>query len=231
MAENIFIGMTENDIRERVVAEAVKRLGVREGTAEHKKIVDGYNSQVKLPRGYKLKYDDAWCAGFISFLGIVLGISHVILPEVGCGPMIEEYKAKGQWMEADDYVPKPGDIWMADWEAKKGECTGAPNHVELVEWCDGKNIGLIGGNSDNQVKRRTICVEHINTRGFCLPDYASLVQPFADVAPDAWYADVIAKAARLGIVQGTGGGMFEPDRAVTRAEAAAMMVRLHDLMR
>lgn len=226
-----YIGLTEDAIRQRVVAEAVKWIGVREGTVEHKRIVDTYNSQGKLPRGYKLQYDDAWCAGFISFLGIVLGISHVILPEVGCGPMIEGYKADGRWMEADDYVPRSGDIWMADWEAKKGECLGAPNHVELVEWCDGKNIGLVGGNSDNQVKRRTICVEHINTRGFCLPDYASLVQAFADVDPDAWYAKAVGRAAELGLMEGVGGGKFEPDRAPTRAELAAVVVRLYDRLK
>ena len=221
------IGLTEDAIRERVVAEAVKYIGVREGSKEHKKIVDTYNSQGKLPRGYKLQYTDAWCAGFISFLGIVLGISHVILPEVGCGPMIEEYKDKDRWMEADDYVPKPADIWMADWEAKNGECLGAPNHVELVEWCDGKNIGLVGGNSDNQVKRRTICVEHINTRGFCLPDYASLVQNYTDVPDDIWYAKEITKATELGIVNGVGNGEFDPERPVTRAECAAIAVRTY----
>ena len=221
-----YYGMTEDAIRQRVVAEAVKYIGVREGTKEHKKIVDTYNSQSKLPRGYKLQYDDAWCAGFISFLGIVLGISHVILPEVGCGPMIEEYKAQGRWMEADDYVPKPADIWMADWEAEKGECLGAPNHVEIVEWCDGKNIGLVGGNSDNQVKRRTICVDHINTRGFCLPGYGSLVQWYSDVPLDAWYKDDVYRARELGLMEGVGGGKFEPDRAPTRAELAAVVVRL-----
>lgn len=225
-----YIGMTEDAIREQVVAAAVEWLGVREGTVEHKKIVDTYNNQGKLPRGYKLRYTDAWCAGFISFLGIVLGISHVILPEVGCGPMIELYKAIGRWEERDDYVPKPGDIWMADWDAKKGACTGSPDHVELVEWCDGKNIGLVGGNSDNRVKRRTICVESINTRGFCLPDYGSLVQPFADVAPDAWYAEDVSWAAAQGIVEGIGGGLFEPDRPVTRAEVVAML-RRYDSMR
>ena len=226
-----YYGMTEDAIRQRVVAEAVKYIGVREGTKEHKKIVDTYNSQSKLPRGYKLQYTDAWCAGFISFLGIVLGISHVILPEVGCGPMIEEYKDKDRWMEADDYVPKPADIWMADWEAKKGECLGAPNHVELVEWCDGKNIGLVGGNSDNQVKRRTICVDHINTRGFCLPGYGSLVQWYSDVPLDAWYKDDVYRARELGLMEGVGGGKFEPDRAPTRAELAAVAVRLYEILK
>lgn len=225
-----YIGMTEAAIRQRVVDTAVSFLGIKEGTAEHKELVNIYNSQDKLPRGYQLQEEDPWCAATISVIGIMLDISHIILPEVGCGPMIELYKAQGRWMEADDYVPKPGDIWMADWEAKKGECTGEPNHVELVEWCDGKNIGLIGGNSDNQVKRRTICVEYVKTRGFCLPDYASLVQHYTDVPDDIWYAKEIAKATELGIVNGVGNGEFDPERPVTRAECAAIAVRLYELL-
>lgn len=228
---NWYIGMSESAIRERVVAEARKLLGAKEGTAAHKKIVDGYNSQAKLPRGYKLQYTDAWCAATMSYIGIVLGIPQVLLPECSCSKMIELYKAKGRWMEADDYVPQPGDLVMYDWDAKTGECTGAPDHVGMVEKVEGKNITVIEGNYDNQVKRRQICVEYVKVRGYCLPDYDSLVQRFADVDPDAWYADEIAEAAALGIVQGTGDGKFEPDRPVTRAEAAAMIVRLYDLMR
>lgn len=225
-----YIGMSEAAIRERVVAEAVKWHGVREGTVEHKKIVDTYNSQGKLPRGYRLRYTDAWCAAFMSYIGICLDISHVILPEVGCGPMIELYKAQGRWMEADDYVPRPGDLVMYDWDAKSGECTGSPDHVGMVESVKGKTITVIEGNYDNQVKRREICVEYIKVRGYCLPDYGSLVKPFADVDPNAWYAGAVARAAELGIVEGVGGGLFEPERAVTRAEAAAMCVRLVEML-
>ena len=225
-----YIGMTEAAIRQRVVKEAVEWLGVQEGTLEHKKIVDTYNSQGKLPRGYKLQYDDAWCAGFVSFLGIVLGISHVILPEVGCSPMIELYKKAGRWMEADDYVPKPGDLVMYDWSAEKGECVGSPDHVGLVEKGVGKTITTIEGNYDNRVKRREIPIEYIKTRGFCLPDYAGLVQTFADVDPNAWYAGYVARAAELGLMEGVGGGLFEPKQPLNRAEAAALAVRVVELM-
>ena len=229
--DNWYIGMSESAIRERVVAEARKLLGAKEGTAAHEKIVDGYNSQTKLPRGYKLKYTDAWCAATMSYIGIALGVPHVLLPECSCSKMIELYKAKGRWEERDDYVPKPADLVMYDWGAVSGECTGAPDHVGMVEKVEGKTITVIEGNYDNQVKRRQICVEYVKIRGFCLPDYDSLVQRFTDVDPDAWYADEIAKAAQLGIVQGTGGGMFDPDRPVTRAEATAMVMRLYELMR
>lgn len=221
-----YIGLTENAIRERVVAEARKLLGIKEGTAEHKRIVDIYNTMPKLPRGYKLSYNDAWCAATMAYIGIVLGISNVILPECSCSRMIELYKAKGRWMEDDDYVPKPGDLVMYDWDAKSGPCTGAPDHVGMVEKVEGKTITVIEGNYDNQVKRRVICVEYIKVRGYCLPDYTGLVQRFADVPEDTWYAEAVNEAARLGLMEGVGGGLFEPERTITRAEVAQVVVRL-----
>lgn len=226
-----YIGMTEDAIRQRVVDTALAYLGVREGTAEHKEIVNLYNSQSKPPRGYLLKDTDAWCAAFASVVGIVLGISHIILPECSCGKMIELYKAAGRWEERDDYVPSPGDLVMYDWDAQRGECLGAPNHVGMVESIKGKTITVIEGNYDNSVKRREICIEYIKVRGYCLPDYAKLVQRFADVDPGAWYADEVARAAQLGLMEGVGGGLFEPERAPTRAELAAVVVRLYELMR
>lgn len=226
-----FVGMSEAAIRERVVAEARKLVGIKEGSAEHKRIVDVYNSLPKLPRGYTLQYNDAWCAATMSYIGIVLGIAHVILPEVGCAPMIELYRKAGRWEERDDYVPRPGDLVMYDWDAKSGECTGAPDHVGMVEKVEGKTITVIEGNYDNQVKRREICVEYIKVRGYCLPDYASLVQWFSDVPKDAWYADAVGKAAELGLMEGIGGGLFEPERPITRAEAAQVAVRLAQLLK
>ena len=225
-----YIGLTEDAIRQRVVAEAVKYLGVREGTKEHKKIVDTYNSQSKLPRGYKLQYTDAWCAGFISFLGIVLGISNIILPEVGCGSMLELYREAGRWEEWDAFVPRPGDLVMYAWKGQEGENTLAPNHVGMVVSVKGKTIRVLEGNYENQVQCRDIGVEYIKIRGFCMPDYASLVQWYKDVPLNAWYKDEVYRARELGLMEGVGGGKFEPDRAPTRAELAAVAVRIVELM-
>lgn len=55
-------------------------------------------------------------------------------------------------------------------------------------------------------------MEYVKTRSFCMLDYGSLVQRFADVPSDAWYADAVAKAAELGLVEGGGNGLFEPER-------------------
>lgn len=224
----IFLGMSEQAIRQRVVEEAQKYLGVVEGTIEHKKIVDIYNSQRKLPIGYQLPYDKPWCAAFMTFIGIQLGISDIILPECSCTRMIELYKAIGRWEERDDYVPQPGDLVMYNWDGKSGENTGSPDHVGMVVSVNGKTIRVIEGNYQNKVQYREICVEYIKTRGFCLPDYTSLVQHYTDVPDDIWYSKEIAKATELGIVNGVGNGEFDPERPVTRAECAAIAVRTYE---
>lgn len=48
---------------------------------------------------------------------------------------------------------------------------------------------------------------------------------FKDVAADAAYADAIAEAAHAGFVQGYGGN-FNPDRDITREEAATILAKL-----
>ena len=49
--------------------------------------------------------------------------------------------------------------------------------------------------------------------------------------PGAWYDDAVAKAAELGLMEGIGGGLFEPDRPVTRGELAAVAVRLYEKLK
>ena len=222
-----YIGLTEDAIRQKVADTALALVGIKEGSAEHKRIIDTYNAKLpKLPRGYKMTYTDAWCAATMTYIGIILDIIHIILPECSCSAMIERYKKAGRWEERDDYVPGIADIVMYDWDAQKGECTGAPDHTGMVVGYNGKNPMVLEGNYENQVKIREICVEYVKVRGYCLPDYGSLVQGFSDVDPGAWYANDVAKAAQLGIMEGVGNGLFEPERAVTRAELAAVVVRL-----
>ena len=48
---------------------------------------------------------------------------------------------------------------------------------------------------------------------------------FADVAPDAWYADAVAWAEEKGFVTGYGDGTFGPDDPVTQEQAAVILHR------
>ena len=57
-----------------------------------------------------------------------------------------------------------------------------------------------------------------------LPDGQSMCR---DVFPDDWYAEVVLKLLCTGIITGDPEGTFRPNDNITRAEAAAVAVRLH----
>src|SRR5574344_1482976 len=49
---------------------------------------------------------------------------------------------------------------------------------------------------------------------------------FLDVLPDAKYAQAVQTLAEKGIVRGDNNGNYNPDKNVTRAEAATIMCRI-----
>ena len=165
--------MTEQELRNKVVQTARSYLGSKEADGSHRKIIDGYNAHKPLARGYLVKYTDAWCATFVSFVGIVCGLTDIMPTECGCGAMIDLYKKKGRWQENDAYRPQPADVIMYDWDDNGvGECTGYPEHVGIVEAIDGNTITVIEGNMSDKVGERKLKVNGRYIRGYCLPDYA-----------------------------------------------------------
>lgn len=165
--------MTEQELRNKVVQTARGYLGSKEADGSHRKIIDGYNAHKPLARGYLVKYTDAWCATFVSFVGIVCGLTDIMPTECGCGAMIDLYKKKGRWQENDAYRPQPADIIMYDWDDNgAGDCTGYPEHVGIVEAVDGNTITVIEGNMSDKVGERKLQVNGRYIRGYCLPDYA-----------------------------------------------------------
>ena len=166
--------MTEYELRARVCAQARLWLGRREADGSHREIIDRYNQIVPLPRGYRLQYNDPWCAGFVSALAQALGLTDWIFPECGCGPMVERYQKAGRWMENDAYVPQPGDVIFYDWQdSGMGDNRGEPDHVGLVLTAEGDRITVIEGNCGNAVAIRTLLRDGRYIRGYGLPDYAA----------------------------------------------------------
>ena len=166
--------MTENELRARVCAQAWSWKGRREADGSHREIIDIYNRITPRPRGYKLQYTDAWCAGFVSAVGAACGLTAYIFPECGCGPMIELYRKAGRWMEDDSYLPAPGDVVFYDWQdSGSGDNRGQPDHVGLVYAVDGDLITVIEGNISDSVDTRTLFVDNRYIRGYGLPDYAA----------------------------------------------------------
>ena len=52
---------------------------------------------------------------------------------------------------------------------------------------------------------------------------------FSDVAADAWYADAVAWAVEQNIATGYDDGTFQPEKAITRQEAAAILNNAFEL--
>ena len=156
----------------KVVEQAKAWLGKNEADGSHREIIDVYNSQRPLPRGYAVKYTDAWCATFVSAVAVKLGYTDIIPTECGCPQMINLFQKLGAWVENDAYVPNPGDILFYDWQDNGiGDNLGSTDHVGIVEKVDGNTITIIEGNYSKSVKRRYINVNGTYIRGYGVPKY------------------------------------------------------------
>lgn len=172
-------GLTEYDkevaamkTRSAVVTLARSWIGKNEADGSHKTIIDIYNTYMPHPRGYALKYTDAWCAGMVSALAIKLGYTDIIPVECSCYYMIEQAKKMGIWQENDAYVPSPADFILYDWDdSGKGDNTGNPDHIGTVESVSRNTITVIEGNYSNSVKRRSLQVNGRYVRGYITPKY------------------------------------------------------------
>ncbi len=158
--------------RTQILSQARAWLGSKESDGSHKKIIDTYNAHIPRARGYILKYDDAWCSGFVSACAIACGATDIIPTEVGVGKHIELFKKLGIWVEADDYVPTPGDIIVYYWKDNgNGDCKSGASHIGFVEAVADGMQTVIEGNYSNSVKRRSIAVNGRYIRGFACPNY------------------------------------------------------------
>lgn len=162
--------------REKIVAQARSWIGCKESDGSHKQIIDVYNADKPLPRGYKVSYTDAWCATFVTACAIKCGATDIIPKECSCNKMIELFKKLGCWVENDAHVPSPGDIMFYDWDDDgKGDNKGEVEHVGIVEKVSGNAITVIEGNYNNACKRRTLKVDGRYIRGYGVPKYDSKV--------------------------------------------------------
>lgn len=167
----------------KVIEQALAWLGYNEADGSHRKIIDVYNSQKKLPRSYPVTYTDDWCATFVSAVAVKLGYTDIMPTECGCEEMIKLYQKIGCWDENDARVPNPGELIFYDWQDNgKGDNQGYTNHVGIVEKVANGKITVIEGNYSNSVKRRTINVDGLYIRGFAVPKYAEETAPKAESA-------------------------------------------------
>lgn len=122
-------------------------IGVKQGSKRHKKIIDGYNTIKPLPRGYKVKYTDNWCATFVSFILKSCGCKRKIYE---CGAEKMRQKTKKWWLESK-IKGKKNDIIFYDWN-NDSWC----DHVGIIYNTDSKYYYVVEGNKDKKVGVRTI---------------------------------------------------------------------------
>lgn len=109
-----------------------------------------------------------WCACFASYIAAECGcIQSGICPkDAGVGGWVSFYKKQHRWARGD-YIPHSGDFIIFDWEGD-----GVPDHIGIVESCDGKTVYTIEGNSGNACKRKTYARGSGLIYGYGCPNYS-----------------------------------------------------------
>ena len=90
------------------------------------------------------------------------------------------------------------------------------------------NMGILGGYEDGTFRpNASITRAEFAKIAVSFFDWADVyaVNSFVDVRDSAWYADYVAVAAELGLIEGYGGNVFRPDATITRAEACTIINR------
>lgn len=160
--------------RMKLVDTACGWAGVREDDGSHHFIIDLYNTLDPLPQDYRVTYDDAWCAAFVSAAALQADMTDIIPPECSCSRQINLFRDLGRWEEDDAHLPLPGDILYYDWDFPRSfDCTGWPEHVGIVVGTYGPLIRVMEGNKDDDASYRILWRNDWCIRGYGLPDYAS----------------------------------------------------------
>lgn len=91
--------------------------------------------------------------------------------------------------------------------------------VTAIRYADGTYYATVGG-VEAAFSRRDWSDE---------PPKSSVV--FSDVPADSWYAPYVDVCVEEGLMEGTGRGLFEPERALTDLECLVLALRLYDIQR
>lgn len=138
-----------------------------------------------------------YCAMYSSWCLWTTGVPCAGFPSAYC-PSIHNHET----LEARDL--QPGDIVLFDWEPD-----GTDDHVGIVEWNDGRQVGTIEGNTNNgAVARRTrpyssICGGIRPDYDAALPDAPTESVTWSRLDEDGWFgpATVLRSQQHFGTTQ------------------------------
>lgn len=124
-------------------------VGVEEGSAAHRSIINIYNTIRPLPRGYKMTYQDAWCAAFVTVCYMrAYGVPE--WAECGCQEMLNKFKKMG---EEKSFRSKPqiGDLIFYDFRPDKWA-----DHVGIISNIGDNSYIVVEGNMADRVGYREL---------------------------------------------------------------------------
>lgn len=166
----------ESVARDMIVSEAVRVLGVKQGSKEHKALINLFNT-VK-PDGAAMTYAAPWCAACASALAIRAfgkeSAKDYFPLSYNCNTIIAKAKTKRIWKESDKYHPDPGDWILYDWDdSGNGDNKGSADHVGIVRYVSGTAVHVIEGNkgTSEEVGERIIHINARYIRGYVVPKY------------------------------------------------------------
>ncbi|MBE6623193.1 MAG: S-layer homology domain-containing protein [Ruminococcaceae bacterium] len=105
----------------------------------------------------------------------------------------------------------------------------AEDHWSYAAMKEGVEGGIIYGYEDNTVRpkglltRAEMCA--VITRAFGAERMAYIEGKFSDVESDDWFYTDIAKAIKMRIAEGQGGGIMNPNASITRQDAIVILAR------
>ena len=122
----------------------------------------------KFWRWYGFKSHVHWCACFTSYIAAECGcINSGVCPKSAVvSGWIDFYKKQHRWA-GRHYIPHSGDFIIFDWEGD-----GEPDHIGIVESCDGKTVNTIEGNSRDVCKRKSYARGSSLIYGYGCPNYS-----------------------------------------------------------
>lgn len=122
-------------------------IGVKQGSTKHKAIINAYNLIKPLPRGYRAKYTDNWCAIFVSYILYSCKCKHKVYE---CGAERMKKKCK-KYLINDLTKGKTDDLIFYDWNNDVW-C----DHVGIIAEVTKTSYKVIEGNKDKKVGVRII---------------------------------------------------------------------------
>lgn len=81
---------------DRLIYFTKKHIGMDKDSRMYLEMIDKYNSQKNIPRGYKVMKRDAWGCIFVSVMALYAGLEEDIPIECSCYHQLQLFKKKEQ---------------------------------------------------------------------------------------------------------------------------------------